>query len=58
MDCNVTAVENHLDHARLFVQPKPIWTLHQIMHKVKGFTLHGLRIEFLHPSKFFLFPTT
>ena len=51
IDCQVIAVETHLDHVHLFVQAKPILAPYQIMHKVKGFTSHALRKEFPHLLK-------
>lgn len=46
IECQVIAVESHLDYVHLFVQAKPILAPYQIMHKVKGFTSHALRKEF------------
>jgi putative transposase len=51
IDCQVIAVETHLDHVHLFVQSKPILAPYQIMHKVKGFSSHTLRKEFPHLLK-------
>ena len=51
IECQVIAVETHLDHVHLFVQAKPILAPYQIMHKVKGFTSHALRKEFPHLLK-------
>jgi putative transposase len=51
IDCQVIAVETHLDHVHLFLQSKPILAPYQIMHKVKGFTSHSLRKEFPHLLK-------
>lgn len=51
IDCEVIAVETHLDHVHLFVQSKPVLAPYQIMHKVKGYTSHALRIEFPHLLK-------
>ena len=51
IDCEVIAVETHLDHVHLFVQSKPVLAPYQIMHKVKGYTSHALRKEFPHLLK-------
>jgi putative transposase len=51
IECEVLAVETHLDHVHLFVQSKPLLAPYQIMHKVKGYTSHALRIEFPHLLK-------
>ena len=51
IDCQLIAVETHLDHVHLFIQSKPILAPYQIMHKVKGFTSHSLRKEFSHLLK-------
>jgi len=51
IECQVIAVETHLDHVHLFVQAKPILAPYQIMHKVKGFSSHALREEFPHLKK-------
>lgn len=51
IECQVVAVETHLDHVHLFVQSKPILAPYQIMHKVKGVTSHALRKEFPHLLK-------
>lgn len=51
IDCEVIAMETHLDHVHLFLQSKPILAPYQIMHKVKGMTSHALRKEFPHLLK-------
>lgn len=51
IECEVIAVETHLDHVHLFLQARPILAPYQIMHKVKGLTSHTLRKEFPHLLK-------
>lgn len=51
LECQVIAVESHLDHVHLLVQAKPILAPYQIMYKVKGATSHALRKEFPHLLK-------
>ncbi|AFZ12955.1 transposase IS200-family protein [Crinalium epipsammum PCC 9333] len=46
IDCEVIAVETHLDHVHLFIQANTLLAPYQIMHKVKGFTAFTLRKEF------------
>ena len=46
IDCEVIAVESHLDHVHLFLQSNTLLAPYQIMHKVKGFTAFKLRKEF------------
>lgn len=57
IDCQVIAVETHLNHVHLFLQSKPILAPYQIMHKVKGATSHALIKEFPHLLKLLILCT-
>ena len=46
IDCDVIALETHHDHVHLFINTHPRIAPYQVMHKIKGFTSHALRIEF------------
>jgi putative transposase len=51
IQCEVIALETHLDHVHLFVQAHPLMAPYQIMFRVKGSTSHALRKEFPHLLK-------
>ena len=46
IDCQVIAVESHLDHVHLFLQSNPLIAPNPLIHKVKGLTSFRLRKEF------------
>jgi putative transposase len=46
LDCEVLALEIMPDHAHLFLNAHPRIAPYQIMHDIKGYSAHVLRLEF------------